>query len=292
MESLPLSCADFTFPLLKHAHALRLIASMGFAGVDVGVFAGRSHLRPERLAADPVGQGMRLKRELDACGLSLDDVFVQLGEDPAHHAVSGADADMRRGDRDVFQRCVAFAHAAGATHLTGLPGVPGDDGIARAVEESAWRLEVAATARLTYAIEPHVGSNCPTIAATQEFLARVPGLTVTLDYGHFVYQRQDARGADALVPHASHFHARSGAPGRLQAAMPANVIDFAPMVHAAAGGRGRICVEYVWVDWEHCNEVDNVSETVLMRDHLNGLAATVGADASRVVGSANTKEPR
>ena len=285
MQLPQLACADFTFPLLEHAHALRLIASMGFAGVDVGVFAGRSHLPPDRVAADPVGQGARLRRELDACGLSLNDVFVQLGTEPALHAVSEADDGVRRRDREQFRRCVEFARAAGATHLTGLPGVPTRDGPARAADESAWRLEVAAAADLVYAIEPHVGSNCPTVAAAQAFLASVPGLTLTLDYGHFVYQRQDPRAADALLPHASHFHARSAAPGRLQAAMPANVIDFAPMVRAAAGARGRICVEYVWVDWEHCNEVDNVSETVLMRDHLNALAANARGDPSRVGGS-------
>ena len=25
-------------------------------------------------------------------------------------------------------------------------------------------------------------------------------------------------------------------------------------------------IEYVWIDWEHCNEVDNLSETILFRD--------------------------
>ena len=35
-----------------------------------------------------------------------------------------------------------------------------------------------------------------------------------------------------------------------------------------AGYGGYVGVEYVWIDWEHCNEVDNLSETILMRDHL------------------------
>ena len=34
------------------------------------------------------------------------------------------------------------------------------------------------------------------------------------------------------------------------------------------GYRGYVGVEYVWVDWEHCNEVDNLSETILLRDYL------------------------
>ena len=36
----------------------------------------------------------------------------------------------------------------------------------------------------------------------------------------------------------------------------------------AADYRGWVGVEYVWQDWEHNNEVDNVSETILMRDFL------------------------
>ena len=34
------------------------------------------------------------------------------------------------------------------------------------------------------------------------------------------------------------------------------------------GYSGYVGVEYVWIDWEHCNEVDNLSETILMRDLL------------------------
>ncbi len=34
------------------------------------------------------------------------------------------------------------------------------------------------------------------------------------------------------------------------------------------GYSGYVGVEYVWIDWEHCNEVDNLSETILLRDFL------------------------
>ena len=271
MADLSLSCADFTFPLLEHAHALRLIAAMGFAGVDVGLFSGRSHVQPEYIAGDPSGHGVALKHQLDTCGLRLTDAFFQLGEAPTLHAVSEPDPAIRHADRDRFRRCIEFARAAGAAHITGLPGVPTDEGVTRAADETAWRLGIAAEAGLRYAIEPHVGSNCPTVAATQAFLANVPGLTLTLDYGHFVYQGHPPREADALLPYASHFHARAGAAGRLQTALPANAIDFAPMAARARQTGKTICVEYVWVDWEHCNEVDNVSETVRMREHLNAM---------------------
>lgn len=31
---------------------------------------------------------------------------------------------------------------------------------------------------------------------------------------------------------------------------------------------GYIGIEYVRIDWEHCNEVDNLSETILFRDFV------------------------
>src|ERR1700721_649232 len=50
--ALKLACADFTFPLLPHDKSLDLIAMLGFEGVDVGLFEGRSHLWPSRVFRD------------------------------------------------------------------------------------------------------------------------------------------------------------------------------------------------------------------------------------------------
>ncbi len=37
---------------------------------------------------------------------------------------------------------------------------------------------------------------------------------------------------------------------------------------------GYVGVEYVWIDREHCNEVDNLSETILFRDFLRTKLGT------------------
>jgi sugar phosphate isomerase/epimerase len=138
------------------------------------------------------------------------------------------------------------------------------------VEESAWRLECAAAAGITYGVEPHVGSLCPDPERTLDLLDRVPGLTLTLDYGHFIYQDQSMEPVHALISRASHFHARGGAPGKLQATMDENQISFPDILtrmHQAAY-KGWICLEYVWVDWEGCNRTDNVAESIRLRDLL------------------------
>ncbi len=43
------------------------------------------------------------------------------------------------------------------------------------------------------------------------------------------------------------------------------------------GYRGYVGIEYVWIDWEHCNEVDNLSETILLRDFLRAQSGNAGA---------------
>jgi sugar phosphate isomerase/epimerase len=270
--SLPrLSCADFAFPLLGHDEALQLIRMLGVRGVDIGVFSDRSHLRPESIREDPITAGRHLRQKLAALDLELADVFVQLGAEPSHRSANDPDRSVRLANRESFKAMVDFAHEAGATHMTGLPGVihvgqSADDGLQLAAEESLWRMEAASKADLTYAIEPHVGSNCPTPEATFALLKRASNLTLTYDPGHFVYQGQPSGSANVLIAHASHFHARCGARGRLQARFSINQI--------ADPRRPWICLEYVWVDWEGCNEVDNVSETILLKRHLDSLAAT------------------
>ena len=101
---------------------------------------------------------------------------------------------------------------------------------------------------------------------------QVPGLTLTLDYTHFTRMGMDDAAVEPVVQYASHFHVRGARPERLQASMKDNRIDYRRVLDAmaAAGYAGWLGIEYVWTDWEHCNECDNLSETILLRDFLRG----------------------
>ena len=61
-------------------------------------------------------------------------------------------------------------------------------------------------------------------------------------------------------------HARD----RLQASFKDNTIDYGRVVAVmqAIAYPGWLGIEYVWIDWEHGNECDNLSETILFRDEL------------------------
>ena len=63
---------------------------------------------------------------------------------------------------------------------------------------------------------------------------------------------------------------RGAREGRLQAPLRENCIDFKKYVHSLNRHEysGWIAVEYTWIEWERCNEVDNLSETILLKNLL------------------------
>jgi sugar phosphate isomerase/epimerase len=275
------ACADFTFPLLPHDGVLRLIAMLELTGVDIGLFEGRSHLWPSREFAQLDKSAARLRGQLEANGLAVADVFLQLDPDFVPFAINQLDPERRQHAREQFERTLEYAAALGARHVTTLPGVefagaPPGDAWARAVDELAWRAERAGALGIVFGVEPHVGSIAPHPQLAADLVAQVPGLTLTLDYTHFTRLGLADAEVEPLIALASHFHVRGARPGRLQAPFNDNTIDYARVLAAmrAAGYAGWLGIEYVWQDWEHCNECDNLSETILFRDHLRALLAS------------------
>jgi sugar phosphate isomerase/epimerase len=273
-----LACADFTFPLLPHAKSLELIAMLEFEGVDIGLFEGRSHLHPSREFQNVGRSARQLKRKLDDLGLKPADVFLQTEPDFTPFAINHPEAARRRLARDWFLKTLDYASACGCHHVTTLPGVHFEDepyanSFARSVDELARRVEQAKQHGIVFGVEAHVGSIVPKPKLVEKLINSVPGLTLTLDYTHFTRIGLPDSAVEPLVPYASHFHVRGARKGRLQASFKDNVIDYARVTQAmdACGYRGWVGIEYVWIDWEHCNECDNVAETILFRDFFRGL---------------------
>ncbi len=273
--TLALSCADFTFPLLPHKDALRLIAMLGFNGVDIGIFGGRSHVRPDDILKNVANAA----KELDFCvrseGLEFADIFLIGGKDFHALAPNHPDSNERRKARDLFERTLELSARCNARHMSSLPGVHWEiesrnDSMQRCAEELSWRIDRALQVGVTFSIEPHAGSIVATPTEVLELIRMVPGLTLTLDYGHFVSRDIGDDDVEPLVQYASHFHARAARSSRLQAPIKDNSIDFARVLREMHRTQysGYLSIEYVWIDWEHCNEVDNLSETILMRDLL------------------------
>lgn len=274
------SCADFSFPLLKRQQALQLLQILDFKWVDIGLFARNSNYLPSALMAAPAEFTRGVVNDLQTSRLRAADVFLQIGKEPAKSSANDPDAATRAQNREVFLRALEFAVALDCRHMTGLPGVAhgnAERDFALAAEEASWRLARCAEAGVIYGIEAHVDSICADTHAAQDLLTAVKGLTLTLDYGHFIWAGEESSAVHTLLPFASHVHARGGMLGKLQARVSENSIDFSGMMAGLheLDYKGTIALEYVWVDWEGCNRTDNISETILLRERLTAIAAVL-----------------
>jgi sugar phosphate isomerase/epimerase len=275
-----LSCADFTWPLLPHQDVLRLIHSLAIEGLDLGVFAERSHIRPEIVRQDiPMWAGI-LRERIRGAGLELADVFVQNALDFETMAPNNPDSSEREAGMRLFLDMLELARRLEAPGLTILPGArfgdePWNDAISRSAEGLKARVDAAAAHGLQVSVEGHVGSCVDTPEKLAQLVELTPGLRLTLDYTHYAYAGIPDAEVEPLIPHARHFQARGACRGKLQAKFGDNSIDYRRILQRLqeTGYAGFFAIEYVWTEWQHLNETDNVCETILMRDFVRATLA-------------------
>jgi len=285
---LKLAVADYSFPLLEWEQSLNLARGIGMNGVDLGLFAGGSHLQSDKILESPESSAAEVSAALRARGLKVADVFGIPATSFHQMAVNDPNESSRQKSAEYFQRALEFTVRCGASHLTLLPGVhfpqeQKSDSLKRAATELEWRAQAAKSAGVKLAIEPHLGSIVPTPQEALDLLELAPTLTLTLDPSHFIRQGISEEMILTLVGRTSHMHARGAREGRLQAPLRDNSIDFKKYLDALSRHlySGWICIEYTWQEWEQCNEVDIVSESILLRNLLRaaqseGTAPLIG----------------
>jgi len=271
MKKLQFACADFTFPLLAHDKVLTLIAMLDCKGVDIGLFSGRSHLTAESEFKQISHRAKSLKKQLEDRGLVATDVYLQLDTDLSLYAINHPENNRRQYARDRFLKLIDYASELGADHITTLPGMyfESEEGsVKRCQEELNWRLEKVKGYPLSFGVEMHVGSPFINPSDAKALLNAVPGLTLTLDYTHFIRNGYAQEEVDPLLAYASHFHARGARKDRLQVSMSDSSIDYPNIIEKLRklDYNGWIGLEYIWIEWERCNEVDTLSETIRLKD--------------------------
>jgi hypothetical protein len=114
--------------------------------------------------------------------------------------------------------------APGMTFLPGVtwPGESLEDSLQRAAEELLWRIQLTEPFGMKLGVEPHTGS----VIDTPEKIARLLELTLSLDYGHFVYAGFREQDLEVFIPQTRHIHCRQAAPGVMQARVYEGTIDF------------------------------------------------------------------
>lgn len=270
-----LACADYAFPLLPHDQVFDLIAMLGASGVNIGLFPNRSHFQPNDFLDDLPGAARELSAKVHDRGLVIADIFLISGTDLMDQAENHPKANQRQKSRDLFQRTLEFVVRCNATHLTTLPGIawkgePLEDSLKRCSEELAWRVEQTSEMGVVFSIEPHMWSVVQHPDDAKRLVEMTPGLTLALDFGHFAGQGITEESYLPLLPFMSHFHARCAAKGKVQTSMRSNTINWAAVVQETKriGYQGFYCLEYVVMQDESVDIVDNLSETILLRDVL------------------------
>lgn len=290
--TIKLSCGDHSFPKLPHEATLSLISALSFDGVDISAFSGSGHLSAETVIGAPRQAAADIRRLVARTGLAVSDVFPTVisdfepGRDVQSAALNHPDEHVRREARDHFQRFVEFASDVRSPGMTVLPGAifeseSQQDSFARAVDELAWRRSLASEAGLALSVEPHFGAVIGPPSDALALVKAVPGLKLTLDIAHYLYQGYSQAEVDDLVPFARHFHVRQASPGVMQAISYEGDLDVESLVLSAirSGFSGYIAVEYVWLRKWSCDRVDNLSETVIIRDRLRQALSVTASSA-------------
>ncbi len=274
-----LSCGDHSFGTVSFETSAKIISLLDLDAMDVVVFGGGQHISTHDVLDDADAVAGRIHAAAAAAEVGIGDLFtVPGGLDFERLALNHPAESEREAARELFLALLVVAQRLGLSGLSMVPGVPwtGEGRtttLGRTADELAWRVGVAGDRGLRFSIEAHVGAVVDTPEAVGELLDLVPGLQLTLDYSHFMYAGAAQSAMDALIPYARHYHARGATSGRAQVPMAQNTIDFAAVTTAMAEERydGGVCLEYVNIDWERCNEVDVVAETTILRDRFREL---------------------
>ena len=270
MQSLmPIACHAWAYNNLTLEEAAGTIARLGFRHIDLG---SGPHLDVNRAAAYPQAEAARITEQLEKFDLTLTDLYLLL---PFTNAIDPA---RREAHLTLFERLVPFAVALGSPGITVTPGLRHKDGqdhsLARAVPALLRMLQAAEDTDLRISFEPHLDS----VAARPEqallLLDAVPGLSVTLDYAHFVCQGVVRREVAPLIEHIAHVQVRQARRGNLQTAHDDGTINLPDLLQDLYdnGYRGALTVEYMTTfGWHGMKEIGISRETVRTRDALRTI---------------------
>lgn len=272
-----LTVSNHSFEYLNLEGTLTLARAMGFTGVDIAGFhnRGRCSLEPDDVGADPEKYADQLNSQLERHGLDAVDFFPQFGAALDERCFNSPDPTIRLQNMASLKGIIKFCRLASIPGFTISPGIHHPD---RSMEENlstsggalSMLTDIAGEQGITIRFEPHVSSVADTPERALALLERAPDARLTLDYSHFTLQYISMDRIHQLLPFTSHFHIRPARDGKLQTRLDENTIDFVDIIHRlkALNYQGCLSIEYVYMSWYDCNQVDCLTETILTKDLL------------------------
>jgi sugar phosphate isomerase/epimerase len=219
---LQLGCGSQNFRGLNLEDCVRLTAGMGFKYINIGAFNETHPVPPSKILADPQKAGREIRDvcaryevtpvEFFICSVVIGDGSRVQPNDP--------DAKRREAMLEAFRKVCACAAEAGLSHIMGVPGEPQandspDHGMGISLDTLPRMQEIAKQASVGLTIEPHTGSLLTTPEATLAMLKKLPGMTLSLDYSHYIGAGFKPVDLLPLHKYAKHIHAkpaRNGVP--------------------------------------------------------------------------------
>jgi sugar phosphate isomerase/epimerase len=276
-----LAAGGESFPLLPQKVSIDLISELGLEGYDLILRGGKSlGVQLDDVRSDIPGWAGRFGERVRGSGLEFADIFCVPGNSLEPMAINHPDPRQREDAWALFDDMLELAARIGAPGLTMLPGVdwPGEDheeSLARAAHELQQRAEAARARSTRFSVEPHIGSVCPAPSDVARLCELAPDLELALNYTHYTVQGFSDAEIEPLLARARHYKARGSRKGRMQAPLKENSIDFERVIDAMneSDYDGYITLDYVWVDSDGLNDIDVVSEMVLLRDRLRAKIA-------------------
>ncbi|MBI5957139.1 MAG: sugar phosphate isomerase/epimerase [Chloroflexi bacterium] len=269
--SMRIACHAWAYNNLPLEEAVGTIARLGFRYIDLGT---GPHLDAARAAAQPEAEAATILKLLKQFDLVLTDLYLMLP------LINAADPAQRETQISLFERLIPFAAALGTPGVTISPGLIQKDGadhsLARAIPALLRMLQSAEDTDLRISFEPHMDSVAQKPEQARLLLEAVPGLSITLDYSHFICQGIVRREIEPLMEYVAHVQVRQAKRGVLQTAYDDGTLNIPELLQDLhnTGYRGALTVEYMTTfGWHKMKEVKISTETVRTRDALRAARA-------------------
>jgi sugar phosphate isomerase/epimerase len=219
---LELGCCSQNFRGLNLEDCVRFTAGLGFKYVNIGAFREDFPVPPSRILAEPIKAGREIREVCIRYGVMPVEFFIcsVVIEDGSRVQPNDPDPTRRRAMLEAFRKVCECGVEAGLSHIMGVPGEVAandapDHGMSISLDTLPKMQEIAARAGIGFTIEPHTGSLLTTPDTVLAMLKELPGLTLSLDYSHFIGAGFKPEELLPLHPHIKHIHAkpaRNGVP--------------------------------------------------------------------------------
>lgn len=273
-----LSLTSWSLRGLSLTEAVGLSKLLGVNALDVGYFY-RSALDKQALLADPAAMAAKVR----ALDIMVPSFFHLFGATLADRNL--ADPASLQANLADFPKVMEFCKQAHIPTLFIIPGMVNagqsrEQALDVSTEALKALLPIADDAGVTLTIEPHVHSYLESPDITRRLLDRVEGLTLTLDYAHYICLgwRQDE--IDPLAPYARHVHLRQAKAGYLQTKFDLGAINFGAQYGTLrdAGFTGYAALEVVHQDYMGTLHDDVLTETIAIRDSFRTWMGSQGGN--------------